>query len=572
MKVLLMAVNAKYIHSNPAIYSLRAYASKYQESIEIAEYTINNQLEDIVADIYGRKPDVLAISCYIWNWNMVQDIIVDFHRIAPDIPIWLGGPEVTYDALSILSKYSELAGIMIGEGEQTFLELVEHYLYGKTDLECIAGLAVCGKFTKERELTDLSTLPFLYHNLNEFKNKIIYYESSRGCPFRCSYCLSSIDKTVRLRDIEIVKQELQFFLNNRVAQVKFIDRTFNCNHEHALQIWKYIKEHDNGVTNFHFEVAADILNEEELNLIHSFRPGLAQMEIGVQSTNLETIHEICRVMDVEKLKKIVASLHKEHNVHIHLDLIAGLPYEDYESFVHSFNEVYIMEPEQLQLGFLKVLKGSYMREKAFEYGINYTFKPPYEVLYSNWISYEEIRKLKAVEEMVELYYNSNQYTKTLPVLLKQFSSPFAMYEALALFYVEKGYSINTPSRAYRYEVLLNFAAKQDAGHKGDYEELLTFDLYLRENLKSRPAFASDQLSYKEVIRDFYEKEADNHKYLKGYEEYDAKQLGRMTHLEAFHYPVLGNKEYNPIKELFVLFDYKMRDPLTQDAKTYLIEM
>ena len=415
MKVLLVALNAKYIHSNPAIYSLRAYAGIYKEHIELVEYTINQPLEEIMGDIYKRKPDVLAFSCYIWNISDIFSLTGELRKILPKVPVWLGGPEVSFDSRQILKEHGEITGIMAGEGEETFLELMEHYVEGGKPLSAIKGLVLKEGETGERPLTDLNRLPFLYERLEDFQNKIIYYESGRGCPFRCSYCLSSIDKTVRFRNLDIVKKELQFFLDNRVKQVKFVDRTFNCNHEHAMGIWQYIKEHDNGMTNFHFEVAADLLNQEEIALLNSLRPGAVQLEIGVQSTNPATISAIHRVMDVEKLKKIVAAIKRGNNIHQHLDLIAGLPYEDFETFQQSFNQVYAMKPQQLQLGFLKVLKGSDIHKNAEKYGIVYTSGEPYEVLYTKWISYEEIRKLKRIEEMVELYYNSSQFTTTLPI-------------------------------------------------------------------------------------------------------------------------------------------------------------
>lgn len=612
MKFLLTAINAKYIHSNPAIYSLRAYAGKeLQEHIELAEYTINNYVQDILADIYRRKPDAIGFSCYIWNWNMIQDLVRELPKVLPDTDIWLGGPEVTYDADLILQEYPQVKGIMIGEGEATFKEVLEAYVEREHLLvaeektiadvwesgepwQQIPGLYLPAGYTAMRELTDISTLPFLYEDLEPFTNRIIYYETSRGCPYRCSYCLSSIDKKVRLRDIGVVKRELQFFLDNKVPQVKFVDRTFNCNHEHAMAIWQYIYENDNGVTNFHFEISADILREDEIALLKKFRPGLVQLEIGVQSTNEKTIHAINRVMNVENLEKIVASIQEGNNIHQHLDLIAGLPFEDYESFGQSFNRVYAMKPEQLQLGFLKVLKGSEMHERAEEFGICYLDKPPYEVLHTKWLSYEDVLRLKQIEEMVEIYYNSNQYTHTLPFLLRAFKSPFAMYEAMADFYEKEGYFVNSPARAYRYQVLLKFAQEYDGDHYDVYRELLTYDMYLRENLKSRPEFGADltKEATKTAIKDFYKQEETERKYLVDYEGYDWKQLSKMTHLEPFRYPVWDVKALAEIlcaredaldnestvcgedadSVTYVLFDYKARNPLNYEAATYVAEM
>lgn len=569
MKVLLTAVNAKYIHSNPALYSLRAFAGCYREHITIAEYTINHQKQYILAEIFKQQPNIAAFSCYIWNWEIIQDLVVELHKIMPELLIWLGGPEVSYDAREVLERLPMLTGIMIGEGEETFLELMEHYVDNRIALADIKGIVSKGLENPPRPLTDLNKLPFLYHDLSEFENKIIYYESSRGCPFRCSYCLSSIDKEVRLRDIEIVKKELQFFLEQGVSQVKFVDRTFNCDHAHAMAIWTYLKENDNGVTNFHFEISADIINEEEIALLNSLRTGLVQLEIGVQSTNQDTLTAINRFVKFSHLEQVVEKIKVGNNIHIHLDLIAGLPFEGYESFAKSFNDVYAMHPEQLQLGFLKVLKGSAMYEKSSEYGINYTDKPPYEVLYSKWLPYKDILRLKSIEEMVELYYNSNQFVAAIPALERLFESPFVFYEALAVYYEQNGYFLSSPSRAYRYDVLLGFALKQDAAHGNLYKELLTYDMYLRENLKSRPVFAKDMTVYKEKIRTFYEKEERERLILKEYHGFNAKQMSKMTHMECFRYPVWksgAEAVYTKLAaEEFLLFDYQNRDKLTNQA-------
>lgn len=584
MKFLLVGINAKYIHSNPAIYSLRAYAGEeYKDNIELAEYTINNRKEEILADIYGKSPDVIGFSCYIWNFRLVKELLEDISKVLPKAEVWLGGPEVSFDGPSLLEKYPAVKGIMTGEGEAAFKEVLAYYVRrtvnsGEDDdlLRSIKGLVLREGRTGEREPMDLDELPFLYDRLDDFQNKIIYYESSRGCPFRCSYCLSAIDKTVRLRSMDKVKRELQFFLDQKVPQVKFIDRTFNCNHEHALEIWHYIKENDNGFTNFHFEIAADIMTEEELNLLSAMRPGLVQLEIGVQSTNEITLREINRFVNTEHIAKVVEVLRQKENIHIHLDLIAGLPYEDYDSFVKSFNEVYAMKPEQLQLGFLKVLKGSPMEAKAGEYGIAYQTRTPYEVLSTRWLSYEQILRLKKVEEMVELYYNTNQFRHMLPILEKEFSGPFAMFEALAEYYEKMGYFVNAPARSSRYEVLLAFACEKNGGRAELYKELLTFDFYLREKAKSRPSYAPDQEKYRDRIWEFYCEEEETPRYLQAYGKYHARQTMKMTHMEAFSYPVWEKDPERIIAGLqkvsFVLFDYQKRSPLTGDARYYRIDI
>lgn len=592
MKFLLVAVNAKYIHSNPAVYSLKRFAGEYTDAVEIAEYTINNRMEDILEDIYRRKPDAIGFSCYIWNIGMVEKLMGELHKLLPKLPVFLGGPEVTYDADKLLRKYPYLTGIFIGEGEATFAQVVKYYVKKNPEsLEDIPGLMLRSGMTPERKPLNLTDVPFLYDDMAPFTNRIIYYETQRGCPFRCSYCLSSIDKTVRFRDIEVVKKELAFFLEKKVKQVKFVDRTFNCNHDHAMAVWQYLYEHDNGVTNFHFEIAGDILREDEIALVAKMRPGLVQFEIGVQSTNTDTLREIRRVMDIEKLKQVVAALKAAHNVHIHLDLIAGLPYEDYDSFARSFDDVYAMEPEQLQLGFLKVLKGSYMAEMAESYGLVYTDYAPYEVLYTNWLSFTEICRLKRIEEMVEIYYNSGQFAHSLPVMIADFGSrmaagqqalaeeqhgravsgqgAFAFYEALAAFYEEQGFFVETPSRIYRYQALLSFAKTIHPEREELYRELLLFDLYVRENLKSRPDFAPDLHDLQSVIHAFYKKEESERRYLPHLSEIPAPQLSRMTHLEPFSYSVWAT-DVSEVKRLpeqeFLLFDYDHRDPLTREAK------
>lgn len=571
MKFLLVAVNAKYIHSNPAVYSLKRFAGEYTDAVEIAEYTINNRMEDILEDIYRRKPDVIGFSCYIWNIGMVEKLMGELHKLLPKLPVFLGGPEVTYDADKLLRKYPYLTGIFIGEGEATFAQVVKYYVKKNPEsLEDIPGLMLRSGMTPARKPLNLTEVPFLYDDMAPFTNRIIYYETQRGCPFRCSYCLSSIDKTVRFRDIEVVKKELAFFLEKKVKQVKFVDRTFNCNHDHAMAVWQYLYDHDNGVTNFHFEIAGDILREDEIALVAKMRPGLVQFEIGVQSTNTDTLREIRRVMDIEKLKQVVAALKAAHNVHIHLDLIAGLPYEDYDSFARSFDDVYAMEPEQLQLGFLKVLKGSYMAEMAESYGLVYTDYAPYEVLYTNWLSFTEICRLKRIEEMVEIYYNSGQFAHSLPVMIADFGQgAFAFYEALADFYEEQGFFVETPSRIYRYQALLSFAKSIHPERQELYKELLLFDLYVRENLKSRPDFAPDLHDLQPVIHAFYKKEESERRYLPHLSEIPAPQLSRMTHLEPFSYSVWAT-DVSGVKRLpeqtFLLFDYDHRDPLTREAK------
>ena len=548
MKILLAACNAKYIHSNLAVYDLKAYSSDYDEHVILREYTINQPKDEILKDIYSSGADVVCFSCYIWNISFVRELIRDLVKILPKTAFWAGGPEVSYDAEKFLTEMPEMTGVMVGEGEKTFHDLLEFYIDGKDSLEEISGIAyrTGDKIIHNgwRELMDLSAIPFVYEHLEKFENRIIYYESSRGCPFSCSYCLSSIDKKLRFRDLELVKKELQFFLDHRVPQVKFVDRTFNCKHEHAMTIWKYILEHDNGVTNFHFEISADLLREEEMELMSQMRPGLIQLEIGVQSTNPETIRAIHRHMDLKKLEHCVNRVHSFRNIHQHLDLIAGLPYEDYDIFHQSFNDVYRMKPDQLQLGFLKVLKGSLMQKEAEGYGIVYKEKEPYEVLSTNWLTYGEVLKLKMVESMVEVYYNSGQFWHTLEYLVPFEKDAFTFYEKLGSFYEKKGYSEISHSRMRRYEILLEYLKEETDVPTEVAAQKMLYDLYLREKLKKRPVFAPDQKQYETAVWNYRKN----------------NQVSKTAHIEVFENGTV------------ILFDYEKRDPLSKNAYTEVIQL
>ena len=586
MKVLLAAINAKYIHSNLGIYSLKTYGEKMlkewglaeQAEISLAEYTINHQMEQILQDIYKRKPDVIGFSYYIWNISYVKVILADIKKVLPDVKIWAGGPEVSYHGEAFLKEEPAVDLVMMGEGEITFAHFLKALLEGE-DLKQVPGLMVRnadGTFTDTgfRQVMDMSQIPFPYAfmDMKELEHRIIYYESSRGCPFSCAYCLSSIDKKLRFRSLDLVLPELEWFLQAKVPQVKFVDRTFNCKKSHAMAIWQYIRDHDNGVTNFHFEIAADLLDKDELDLLSTMRPGLVQLEIGVQSTNEKTLEAIRRKTDIEEIREITETINSWHNIHQHLDLIAGLPWEDLESFKKSFNDVYEMEPEQLQLGFLKVLKGSYMEELIPTCDLLYSAAPPYEVLCTKWLSYGDVLELKDIEEMTEVHYNSRQFTCTLKELEKEFDTPYEMFSFMAGYYNKNHLFGISHSRIARYEILWKIIqerlekngkcetqGKPENGGVSEklehYRDLLMTDLYLRENVKSRPTFARDLSDFKDFVREFFQREEKTPEHLSGYEGYDSRQMAKMAHLE-------------PLRDgTYLLFDYKKRDPLSYNART-----
>lgn len=651
MRFLLCGINAKYIHSNLAIFSLKAYADRKKipgAEIILKEYTINNYVEDILQDLYEEKADVVIFSCYIWNISFVRELAAELKKVSPDVKIWAGGPEVSYAANKFLMENPTFDLIMQGEGEEVFSELIrltveekcrikdvykqseskkvlsgivekrysierkqavkeekdieDKHFAGEDNvyptnyidmskLQKLQGIAVwdfsgeaalgnaesnIGNKTKIintgfATLMNMDTIPFVYEDFHLFEHKILYYETSRGCPFCCSYCLSSVDKTVRFRSLPIVKKELDAFLEAKVPQVKFVDRTFNCNRQRAIDIWSYLVEHDNGITNFHFEISSDLLGEEELELFAKMRPGLIQLEIGVQSTNGETVDAIHRHMDLDKLFHYVDSVHELGNIHQHLDLIAGLPYENYERFGCSFDDLYEHEPDQLQLGFLKVLKGTMMEEEVKKYSILYRNQPPYEVLGTKWLSYDEIILLKGVEELVELYYNSGQYTLTLKYAVPFFESPFRFYEMFSAWYRGKGYHKLNHNRLEKYNILREFLREHiDENEWDTLDEIMLYDMYLRENVKGRPAWAKDTAQYKKEWKALYREQGE-----KLFPEdvqagiYDSKRAANQSHIEVFEINIKKFEQSGQVekKQVFCLFDYSRRNPLNRAART-----
>ena len=651
MRFLLCGINAKYIHSNLAIFSLKAYADRKKipgAEIILKEYTINNYVEDILQDLYEEKADVVIFSCYIWNISFVRELAAELKKVSPDVKIWAGGPEVSYAANKFLMENPAFDLIMQGEGEEVFSELIRltveekcriRDVYKQSESEKVLSGIVEKRYSIERKqavkeekdiedkhfagednvyptnyidmsklrklqgiavwdfsgeaalgnaesnignktkiintgfatLMNMDTIPFVYEDFHLFEHKILYYETSRGCPFCCSYCLSSVDKTVRFRSLPIVKKELDAFLEAKVPQVKFVDRTFNCNRQRAIDIWSYLVEHDNGITNFHFEISSDLLGEEELELFAKMRPGLIQLEIGVQSTNGETVDAIHRHMDLDKLFHYVDRVHELGNIHQHLDLIAGLPYENYERFGCSFDDLYAHEPDQLQLGFLKVLKGTMMEEEVKKYSILYRNQPPYEVLGTKWLSYDEIILLKGVEELVELYYNSGQYTLTLKYAVPFFESPFRFYEMFSAWYRGKGYHKLNHNRLEKYNILREFLREHiDENERDTLDEIMLYDMYLRENVKGRPAWAKDTAQYKKEWKALYREQGE-----KLFPEdvqagiYDSKRAANQSHIEVFEINIKKFEQSGQVekKQVFCLFDYSRRNPLNRAART-----
>lgn len=563
MKILLVAVNAKYIHSNPAVCSLKSCAGEYASCVETAEFTINQQPDYILREIYKRHPSVIAFSCYIWNRVTLDAVIPDLRRLLPHVDLWAGGPEVSYDAAEAIRRWG-LRGVMTGPGEAVFSRLAAAYATG-TDRELPAVLE-----GGSRRLT-LNEIPFWQRDAQDLAHRIVYYESSRGCPFCCSYCLSSIDRVMDFRSVDRVCRELDFFLAKKTPQVKFVDRTFNCKKEHALPILRHILEHDNGVTNFHFEISADLLDEDYFAVMERLRPGAVQLEIGVQSTCPETITEIRRLMDFTRVAAVVRRVSSWKNIHIHLDLIAGLPCEDIRRFAVSFNDVYALRPQQLQLGFLKVLKGSAMERLSPGYDLVYSHRPPYEVLSTRWLSYEDICRLKQIEEMVEIYYNSGQFAHTLEYMLPRFESAYAMYASLGAWHESRGLFGAQSSRVRKYEILLEWGIECLRGEEAGTEdpislltEYLLYDLYLREHMKNRPSFAPCQESWKDAAHGLLRREALEHSLFPELSGCNYRELTKALHWEVFTRIFDG--------PALVLFGYGRRDPLTNNGLTAIIPL
>ena len=573
MKVLLTALNAKYIHSSLALRSLKAYADPEGKYTCIKEYTINNRVEFIVSDIYKEKPDYIGFSCYIWNIEMIKNIARRLKKVLPETVMVFGGPEVSYDSADFLRENEFADIIMRGEGERTYKNLLEAWTCG-CEYYNVDGIS----YRKDGVISEnpnveplcLDDIPFVYDNAEELKNKIIYYETQRGCPYNCQYCLSSVEKGVRFLSEERVKSDLKFFIDNKVKQVKFVDRTFNCNHEHAMMIWKYIMDNDNGITNLHMEITADILRKEAIEMLRKARTGLFQFEIGVQSTNEMTIDAIKRNTKFGGITDVVKNIAVGGNIHQHLDLIAGLPYEDYKSFEKSFDDVYRLEPEQLQLGFLKLLRGSGLRKDAEKYGIVYTDEAPYEVLYTKEMTFDDMLRLKGVEEMVETFYNSSKALNTIKYAVDIIGKPFKFFEDLSIWWADNGFDEISHSKTELYgrlfEFLRNYLPLKE--HIDDIKEILRYDIFLGDNFKNIPESIAGNMSddEKKFERDFYNDENNVNKYIPKLSSYTPKQLLRMCRIEFFNINPITKRK----RKTAVLFNYYGRDAIFNKAEAEIV--
>lgn len=557
-KVILAALNAKYIHSNLALRYLSRFQNNNQKHhVETMEFTINQRLDFIAEELFRKQPDVVLFSCYIWNVEMLRQLCPILKKIMPDCVIGFGGPEVSYESETFLRENPAVDFVMRGEGELVFTKYLEHLDAGNPatlgEIESLTYRQGDEIFsTPQMHPMDLALLPFPYENdFSDVQNQIIYYESSRGCPYHCGYCLSSVENGVRFVPLDKVLPDLQKFLDKNVPQVKFIDRTFNCKKSHAMAIWKYLHEHDNGVTNFHFEITADLIDQETIDFLKTVRKGLFQFEIGVQSTNPQTIRAINRNVDFAALSEIVQQIKDGGNIHQHLDLIAGLPYEDYDSFGRSFNDVYALHPEQLQLGFLKVLKGSMLHQKQKEFEIVYHDTAPYEVLTTHELPYADTLRLKYVEEMVETYYNSGRFLNTLAYLVPLYESPFAFFEALSQFWVSENYHYLGLSKMGLFDVLWRFVEQNPKVDKRKLQWEMKFDIALHEKPKKLPAWltVTNEEQWHDKVFAFYGNPTLWQKCLPHYKS--NKEAIRQTHLEVF-----GDE-----KQKAVLFDYGKRDLL-----------
>jgi len=571
MKTLIVAVNSKFIHSSLAVHYLKTVCDEDEGEIKVLEYTINDQKDKVLASIYSENANAVAFSCYIWNYEYIKDIIADLKALMPHVKIILGGPEVSYNPAEIMDEIQNADYIIAGEGEEAFPLLLKHISLEKNenDMASIKGLA----FRKEGKvfydhgyniIHELQNIPSPYSDemLNSLgPNRILYYESSRGCPFSCSYCISSTFDGVRYFNIDKVKGDILKFIKRKVKQVKFVDRTFNCNKNRANEILEFVIE-NGGDTNFHFEVAGDLFDEKTLNLLKKAPKGLIQFEIGIQTVNLQTLDSISRKTDLDKLFYNVKKLLDLGNIHIHVDLIAGLPMEGYDSFKNSFNTVFDLKSHQLQLGFLKLLKGSRIRNEADAYKYVYKKKAPYEILGNMFLSYEKIIKLKEIEELVERYYNSGKFQRSLEYLIKTTGkSAFEFFDDLSLYWKENGLYERSISSRELYTILINYLTSTESADMSKVNELLKFDFLSTDSTNNLPKEVNRESHINnDRIFAFLKKDENIKKYLPHFEGILPKNIFKHIHIELFLFDMTENAL--PPAETAILYDYSIRDKVT----------
>ncbi|HBH3656309.1 TPA: B12-binding domain-containing radical SAM protein [Clostridioides difficile] len=584
MKILLTTLNSKFIHTNLAIRYLKEFVRDLIE-VSMKEYTINNDLDYILKDIYKNEYDIILFSTYIWNVGDIVKLCDNLKKIRPNTKIALGGPEVSYDSYEAMKKYDFVDYILYGEGELIFRDLVLH-LQGKMEINDINGLVYRQGneiiVNKPMELLqNLDEIPSPYENLNpkEYENRIVYYESSRGCPFNCQYCLSSTIPGLRYFSLDRIKSDLKALIDARVSQIKFIDRTFNANRKVAMEIMDFLMKNDNGYTTYHFEVTAYLIDDKMLEFLADCKEGLFQFEIGVQSTNEKTLDAVGRRDDFKKLSHVVQTVASYRNIHQHLDLIAGLPYEDYKSFENSFNDVFNLGIEHLQLGFLKMIKGTGMRKVADEHGFKYKDYAPYEFLYNNYISYEETLKLKDIEDILERYYNSKNFVLSMRYIIGRFykQSPFKFFEVFAKYFDENGYFDLAQGKNQLYKILMDFYNEKINIDNDVFNDILKYDYISLGKTSNMPQFFNklDMDDFKNRCHVFLQDNDNLSIYLPSFVDKPAKHIIKYVHFEPFRFNVvdLKNDINTEIREVenVVLFEYDDKK-IFEKSKTHKVEI
>ncbi len=484
-KVLLTSLNSKYVHSNLALKYLYMAGKDMCPGLEIREFTINNSRDYIFNELVMGDYDAVCFSCYIWNIEKTTELAADLKKAKPQVSILFGGPEVSYDSAEFMQKNPFLDFLIYGEGEDVFAKWCSAF-ENDGEYSGIDGLVY-------RRAGDISVngpqVPMTFGE-SEFPygmfpcegDKVIYYEASRGCPFNCSYCISSLDRRIRELPVDRVKSDLSHFLAQNVKQVKFLDRTFNWDRKRSLELFRFLIDNDNGRTNFHFEVCAELLDDEILETLKEARHDLFQFEIGIQSTHEPTLAAVNRSTNVEKVKKNVLRLLELGNAHIHVDLIAGLPYEDYVTFRKSFNDVYGLGADNLQLGFLKMLKGTEIREKAEEFNYVFMDKAPYQVISNDFISAVELARLKQIEEVLDLYNNRGGFKSSLAYAIGAMGeTAFDFYENFSEFFYREGFQHRSHKKEDLYRIFYAFGRESGLGEElvalleKDLEATMNFD-------------------------------------------------------------------------------------------------